>query len=161
MKYIHEEKGHKFMEFLLYSLVYFHLYKSQKVKKIHVECSVNTVTLRLISYHPLLCFSDIHSYRPIRMFLVIPWLTDNKAGSREKAGVCLHFSHLECGQEQQLQTQPQKWHSGALAEPNRYRKSKQSISQQLMVQFSRRKIHSSPNGVQVARDISLCTTEQL
>lgn len=92
---------------------------------------------------------------------MIPWLTANKAGNREGARACSHFSNLDHGQEQQLQTQPQKRCSGALAEPNRHQKSKQSISQQLMVQFSKRNIHSSPNGVQVARDISLCTIEQL
>lgn len=107
-----------------------------------------------------LCFLDAHSYRHIRIFLMIPCLTANKAGSRQRARACSHFSNLEHCQEQHLQTQPQQQHSGALAEPNRYQKSKQSISQQLMVQFSKRKIHSSPNGVQVARDISLCIIEQ-
>lgn len=75
--------------------------------------------------------------------------------------MCSHFSDLERGQKQQLQTQLQQECSGALAEHNRNWKSKQSMFQQLMVQFSKQKIHSSPNGVHVARDVSLCTIEQL
>ena len=55
MKYIHEKKKDviKFMGFLLYSLVYLHLYKNQKVKEYTWSVEVGTVMLRLISYHPL------------------------------------------------------------------------------------------------------------
>lgn len=51
--YMKKKDTIKFMEFLSYSLVYFHLYKNQKVKKYTWSVQVGTVVLRLISYHPL------------------------------------------------------------------------------------------------------------